>query len=132
MSTINFFRGPTADVSEVPIADGQIIFDTEKRTISMDYFNSRMIMGNTVSYIYPVIEANMWTTDMTVLVELANANTYNISLGVPNPTTVENIDNVRKARISISSVDSVGITLSCVELPVNTLDIALQLCSIVE
>lgn len=126
MSAINFFRGPTANISGIPVSDGQIIFDTEKRTISMDYLNSRLPMGNTVSYHYAVITTDNWVEN-TAVVELSGADEYNICLGLPNPTTIENINIARASALSISAINADGITVTAENVPSDTVTLAFQL-----
>ncbi len=126
MSAINFFRGPSADIAGIPVADGQIIFDTEKRSIIMDYYNRRLVMGNTVSYRYATVTPDMWDNNLAT-VAMEGANGYNIMLGVPNPTSVENIDAVRRAALSIADISEDFITIECQNLPEEGLELAFQL-----
>jgi len=126
MSAINFFRGPSADIAGIPVADGQIIFDTEKRSIIMDYYNRRLVMGNTVSYRYATVTPDMWDNNLAT-VAMEGANGYNIMLGVPNPTSVENIDAIRRAALSIADISEDFITIECQNLPEEGLELAFQL-----
>lgn len=126
MSAINFFRGPSADIAGIPVADGQIIFDTEKRSIIMDYYNTRLVMGNTVSYRYATVTPDMWNGNAAA-VAMEGAEGFNIMLGVPNPTSVENIDAVRHAALSIAEISENSITIECQNLPEEALELAFQL-----
>jgi hypothetical protein len=131
MSAINFFRGPTADIAGIPVADGQIIFDTEKRNIIMDYYSNRLVMGNTVTYRYQTVTPDMWSGN-TAVIAIEGASDYNIMLGVPNPTSIENIDAVRRAALSIAGISDNSVTIECLSIPLETLELAFQLTFKVE
>ncbi len=125
MSAINFFRGPSADIAGIPVADGQIIFDTEKRSIIMDYYNTRLVMGNTVTYRYSTVTTDMWNGNLAVIA-MQGASEYNIMLGVPNPTSIENISAVRAAALSIADMSENSVTIECQHIPEDTLELAFQ------
>ncbi len=126
MAGVKFFRGTTAEISGVPVIDGQVLFDTESRIINLDYYNERLTMGNAARYIYPTITPDMWS-DNAAFVSCPDACNFNISLGVPNPTSQENIERVRNAALYISGIDEEGVTVACSEVPAAELFIAFEL-----